>query len=141
MSVIDWYEHDDDHEHTIHHVYYGSVNRMPAESYYGYEPPEGPDPRAECAHCGEDVYTDDYMVDGEIVCPVCGEYWNSRDIAMDFARVYPESTIEFLKAAIDCDWFEEFAEDLKEFYRDEMLDFAKTGKKEETPHGSATPLK
>ena len=135
MSVIDWYEHDDD-GHTIHHVYYGSVSKRAADDYYGWEPEE-PDPIGECTWCEEDIYNEDHIIDGDIVCPACVEYWESNAVAVDFIKLFFGSMPEIAEQCRHDDWMEMFAEYMRECEPDKL----KMVMKKEPPCGNTTTLK
>lgn len=117
--MIEWYEHDD--EHTIHHVHY----RMPGENYYGFSPPEDPDPIGWCEWCENEVYNEDYIVDGDVICPDCWEYWNSNNIAVDFIVKFFGSMPELAKQCREDDWMEFFADYMRECEPDKLKQVVK----------------
>ena len=107
--MIDWYTHED--EHTIHHVYYKTDF---APEAFGLSPPEDPDPIGYCDWCEEDIWNDDYIVDGDIICPACWEYWNSHEIAVDFIKRFYGSMPEIAKRCKHDMWMEAFADYMRE---------------------------
>lgn len=132
MAPIEWYSHDDD-GHTVFHQYY----RMPGENYYGFDPPEDPDPIGACAWCEEDIYNEDHIIDGDIVCPACAEYWDSNAVAVDFIKLFFGSMPKLAEQCRYDDWMEMFAEYMRECEPDKL----KMVMKKETPCCNTTPLK
>jgi len=109
--MIEWYEHPDD-EHTVHHVYY--PHRMPGDNWYGFSPPDDPDPIGYCEWCEEDIWNEDHIIDGDVVCPACAEYWHSNEIAVDFIKRFFGSMPKIAEQCREDPWMEEFAEYMRE---------------------------
>ena len=107
--MIEWYEHDDD-GHTFHRTHY----RMPGENYYGFSPPEEPDPIGSCEWCEEDIWNEDHIIDGDVVCPACWKYWNSHEIAVDFIKRFFGSMPQLAQECKYDEWMEQFAEYMRE---------------------------
>lgn len=91
--------------------------RMPGEFYYGFEPKE-PEPIGGCAWCHDDIYNDDYIIEGDIICPACFEYWNSDEAIVDFAKRYFGSMPDILKECRYEDWFPAFGDTIRAWYGD-----------------------
>jgi hypothetical protein len=108
-NMIQWYSSDG--EHTKLNTYYRIGG---GDGYYGWSPPEDPDPIGACAWCGEDIYNEDHVVDGDIICPTCDEYWRSNDIGADFIIKFFGSMPEIAKQCRYDDWMEMFAEYMRE---------------------------
>lgn len=95
-----------------------------------FDPPEDPDPIGACAWCEEDIYNEDHIIDGDIVCPACAEYWDSNAIAVDFIKQFFGSMPDLAEQCRHDDWMELFAEYMRECEPD-MLKMLM--KKEEAP--------
>lgn len=132
MAPIEWYSHDDD-GHTVFHQYY----RMPGENYYGFDPPEEPDPTMWCEWCDEPISNDDTVRNGDAICPACAEYWDSNEIAVDFIKQFFGSMPKIAEQCRNDDWMEMFAE----YMRECEPDLLKQVIKNETPCGNTTPQK
>ena len=108
MAPIEWYSHDDD-GHTVFHQYY----RMPGENYYGFDPPEEPDPIGECAWCGKPIYNEDYIYDFDVICPECEEYAYRGATAVDYIiHLLKDGQVGSVRAFLEdnrcSDWTEPF---------------------------------
>lgn len=130
--MIEWYEHPDD-EHTVHHVYYS--HRMPGENWYGFSPPEEPEPTMWCEWCGEPISNDDTVRGGDAVCEDCAEYWDSNNAACDFIIKFFGSMPDLAARCRWDPWMDEFAEYMRECEPDLLKQVMK---KEETPCGNTT---
>ena len=84
------------------------------------EPPE-PEPVGYCSHCWEEVYTDDYLYEGSLLCDRCHAFANSREAILKFAEAYPHEFFDYLREAGIISEFEpiiEVLQDYKEWRRD-----------------------
>lgn len=87
------------------------------EFYYGFEPKE-PDPIGRCVWCGEPIYNEDHIVEGDIICPACDEYYLSNEAIVDFAKHYFGSMPEIIKECRYEDWFPAFGDTIRAWYGD-----------------------
>lgn len=88
-------------------------------------PPEEPDPIGWCEWCENEVYNEDHIVDGDVICPDCAEYWNSNDIAVDFIVKFFGSMPKIAKECKEDDWMSLFAETMRECYSDKLKQVVK----------------
>ena len=95
-------------------------HRMPGEFYYGFEPKE-PEPIGRCAWCDDDIYNEDHIVEGDIICPACEEYYFSNESIIDFAKQYFGSMPEIIKECRFEDWFPDFAKTIRAWYGDMLV--------------------
>ena len=79
-----------------------------------YTDKEPAGPIGECAWCDEEIYNEDHIIDGDIVCPACEEYWNSHEIAVDFIKRFFGSMPEIAQECKHDIWMEQFAEYMRE---------------------------
>lgn len=56
-----------------------------------------------CARCGDYVYTDEYIHDGEIICQECYEYGERIDSVLEFIKAYPKVFFEYLEECLISD--------------------------------------
>ena len=105
---------------------------------YGFSPPDDPDPIGYCEWCDEDIYNEDHIIDGDIVCPACAEYWNSHEIAVDFIKRFFGSMPQLAQECKWDAWMEQFAEYMREC---EPGLLKQVLKKDETPCCNTTPHK
>lgn len=123
-------------------IYFGD-NKRPRHWTFNNDPepslspPEDPDPIGYCDWCEEDIYNEDHIVDGDVICPACAEYWDSNEVAVDFIKLYFGSMPELAEQCRHDDWMEMFAEYMRECEPDKLKMVMKKG---ETPCGNTTPL-
>lgn len=110
--------------------------RMPDEFYYGFEPPE-PEPVGECFYCGEEVYSDDCTINGELSCMSCRELFDSDKLVMDFAQTYQGSWMWFLREHYDQPWAEQMIQAAREYFYEDLATYLQI--KNETPCCNTTP--
>ena len=101
---------------------YGGWNNDPEPSL---TPPE-PEPVASCAICGEDCYNEDYIIDGEVVCPACDNYFYSDEIVLDYCTAHKESLMEFISDNICESWFQDFLSHFRKDYHEELTEWIKS---------------
>ena len=116
---ITWYSRDKD-GHTTYHTYY----RMPGENWYGFSPPE-PNPIGCCDICGDDVYTDEFELEGRLICPVCDEWYKNSEFFIEFLMNHPGSMATFLKDNCCEGWFEQMEEAGREYFEDDLIKYIK----------------
>ena len=51
---------------------------------------------AYCKHCGTEVYNDDFVYSGNLVCRECFEEANKTETLIAYIRAYPRRFIEYL---------------------------------------------
>ena len=75
----------------------------------------GKDPIGQCERCSEEIYSEDYIYNEKVLCPVCREYVE-RDIAIvDFAKSYPSTLFEYLRECGVVSGDEKILEVLRDF--------------------------
>jgi len=85
------------------------------EFYYGFTPYE-PDPIGSCAVCGDDVYTTECELDGELICHACEQWYESPEFFIEFLMEHPGSMAVFLKDNCCESWFREFEKNGREYF-------------------------
>jgi len=107
---IEWYSRDDD-GHVEHHVF---IPMAAHNNYYGYDPPE-PGPFVWCAKCNNaEVYTDDNIINGQIVCEDCMKEF-----------LYDDLVIEYLKDCRDeqFEWAKEICQQIRDEHEDDLAEY------------------
>ena len=82
-------------------------------------------PIATCSICGDECYSDDYLVDGDIVCPACSEYWLSDEMILIYLMQRRDDLDYFLENNTNAPWWEQFKQDLITELREDMLEWIK----------------
>lgn len=73
--------------------------------YYNPEPPIEPKedaPVGYCEHCKCELYNDDYIYDGNLVCKDCYEEAIDLATTMEYIKAYPERFFDYLLECYIC---------------------------------------
>ena len=98
--------------------------RADDEFYYGFEPNE-PEPIGICEICGDDVYNEDYIIEGDVVCPMCEMWYHSDEFLINFLMFHPGSTAAFLNEFRGQPWFPGFVESAREYFEEDLIRWIK----------------
>lgn len=104
--------------------------KAPDEFYYGFEPPPGPKPIGTCKWCSRDIYNEDHIFDGDVLCPECEKVAYKGSTAVDFIIDLLKSgqvgsVVSFLQDNRLDDWTEGFGEYVRHYFEEEYSKWIK----------------
>lgn len=90
--------------------------------------PHEPEPIAQCEWCKGEIYNDNHVYNGDVICPECHKKTTDINEAMDFVRADVERFINYLGDGVLADERETITilENYREYYRETFYEWVRS---------------